>query len=73
MWQVKEAEEAYGHIKDRLKGLDGKIVAIDPESGDYFVGETIIDAYEKGVQKHPHCKFFFKRIGAKTAFVVGKI
>ena len=24
MWQVKEAEEAYGQVKDRLKGLNGK-------------------------------------------------
>ena len=45
------------------------MVAIETDSGDYFIGEDVLEAYEKGVKKHPDKEFFFKRVGAKTAFV----
>ncbi len=67
----RDAEEIYLQIKNKLKGYDGKIIAIDVESGDYFVGNDTLDAYEKARKKHPSHEFFFKRIGSKTAYVVG--
>tara|TARA_Y100000310_G_scaffold308858_1_gene352386 strand:- start:455 stop:670 length:216 start_codon:yes stop_codon:yes gene_type:complete len=71
MVNIKDADKAYEKIKDRLKGQEGKILAIDVESGDYFIGKNTIEAYKKGRKKHPNKEFFFKRIGAKTAFIVG--
>ena len=65
----KKAEEIYNKVKDKIKV--GKMVAIDIDSEDYFVGENTIDAYKKGRQKHPEAEFYFIRAGAKTAFVVG--
>lgn len=69
----RDAEEIYLQIKNKLKGYDGKIIAIDVESGDYFVGNDTLDAYEKARKKHPSSEFFFKRIGSKTAYVVGTV
>jgi len=31
----------------------GKIVAIDQESGEYFIGDTGIEASKKGKEKYP--------------------
>lgn len=72
--QIKEkVEEIYTNIKDRLTGQEGKIVAIDWISGDYFVGDDTMEAYEQGRKKHPTHKFFFKRVGARAAYFVGAL
>ena len=41
----------------------GKIVAIEPESGDYFIGVTTMEALRKARNRHPGKAFVFKRIG----------
>lgn len=51
--------------------LIGKFVAIDVRTGDYFVGDEMLDAYDKGVAKHPGRTFVFKRIGFKAARFIG--
>lgn len=43
----------------------GKIVAIEPESGDYFLAETGIEAYRKALGRYPDKAFVFKRIGSR--------
>ena len=65
-------EEVYAKILPQLtKTQFGKIVAIEPESGDYFVGETMGLALEKAEAKYPTKPFFFKRVGAKAAIFIG--
>lgn len=71
MVSMKNIEKIYEPLKEKLKGSEGKIIAIEPETGDYFIGKDIVEAYEKGRTKYPHKEFFFKRVGTKTAFVVG--
>lgn len=73
MIERKQVEIVYQHLKDQLKGLEGKFVAIEPDSGDYFIGIDPLEAYEKAKKKHPTKEFFYKRVGSKTAFVVGAI
>ena len=51
----------------------GKIVAIESESGDFFIGTSGMNAYQKAKQKYPHQQFVFKRIGFKSAFFVGAV
>ena len=46
----------------------GKFVAIDVDSGEYFLGETAIEATEKARAKHPGKVFYLGRIGYRTAF-----
>ena len=69
--KVQQAKEVYQRIKSKLKGQEGKIVAIDMETGDYFLGTNTLEAYEKGRQKYPQAEFFFMRVGPRTAFMVG--
>jgi len=42
---------------------DGKIVAIEPDSGDYFVDNSTVGAIEKAQKKYPDKTFYLVRIG----------
>ena len=46
----------------------GQFVAIEVDSGDYFIGETAMEANQKARVKHPEKVFFLGRIGYRTAF-----
>lgn len=41
----------------------GELVAIEPESGAYFIGRTMIEAFRKARAACPGKEFVFKRIG----------
>jgi hypothetical protein len=66
---VKKGESIYSkRLKAKLeKKYFGKIVAIDPNTGDYFIGDTILEAVEKGEKKHPDTVFHSIRIGYPAA------
>lgn len=53
--------EKYGGKLERSK--KGKIVAIEVDSGDIFMGNTTIEAGLKAKSKHPDKLFYFKRVG----------
>jgi hypothetical protein len=61
----RKAEAIYREkLKLKLEGkYKGRIVAIDVESGDYFLGKTVLEAIEKGRRKHPGKIFYAVRIG----------
>ena len=46
----------------------GQFVAIEVDSGDYFIGETATAANQKARAKHPGKIFFLGRIGYPTAY-----
>ncbi len=64
------ARAIYEAIRANLESsLKGKIVAIDVESGEYFVGDTILDAAKRARAKHPGKIFHFFRVGFSTVYV----
>jgi hypothetical protein len=73
MINAEQANKIYARLKDKLTEYKGKIVAIEVESGDYFLGENTIDAYNKAVKKYPLKEFFFKRIGFKATYFIGAV
>jgi len=52
-----------------LKGENGRIAAIEPESGDYFLAEHLIAALERARKRYPQGTFYFVRVGHPTAHV----
>ncbi|MEW6610978.1 MAG: hypothetical protein AB1352_05155 [Patescibacteria group bacterium] len=48
--------------------MAGKYLAIDPETGDWFAGDTIMEADEQARKKYPHKVFFLKRVGFRAVF-----
>ncbi len=54
----------YENLKDRLElEHKGEIVAINPETGDYFLGKTLLEAVKKGREKYPNAIFYSMKIG----------
>ena len=67
---VEKGEKIYAQIKEKLlPEYKGKIAAIEVDSGDYFLGESIIDAGEKAKEKYPTKFFHFVRIGYTATYV----
>jgi len=72
--KIKEANELFNRINSELSSKNkGKIVAIDADSGNYFIGDSELDAYNKAVKKLPNKKFVFKRIGFDSTHFVGAL
>ena len=64
------AKTIYGAIAGKLDpGLKGKVIAIEVDSGEYFTGETILDAASKARAKHPGKVFHFFRVGFPYVYV----
>lgn len=69
---MENLEKLLGKINEELgEEHKGEIVAIDPESGKYFLGKTELDAYKKASKQLPNKKFVFKRIGFASTHFVG--
>ncbi len=67
---VDKGKEIYGKIKDELEPEHkGEFVAIEVDTGDYFVGKDPIEADEKAREKYPDAVFFLARIGYRAAFI----
>lgn len=70
---VKQAEEIYA---DRLQAdleLDhlDEFLAIEPESGDYFLGKTLNEATQAARQTYPDRLTHAMRIGHRAALHLG--
>ena len=64
------AKAIYESLKDALPPtVKGHIVAIEEESGDSFVGATVLEASGKARARHPGKTFHFFRVGFPTAYV----
>ena len=65
---TEEGERIY---HEKLKPLlepqyKGKVVAIEVDSGDYFLGDRVIDAWQKAKAKHPGKIFHFVHVGYRA-------
>jgi hypothetical protein len=78
IWQDKDAraafiakgKEALAGIKGELEGREGAvIVAIEPESGDYFVGETLGQADQAAFGQYPDQWVYFVRVDDPEAAI----
>ena len=72
--EIEKANKLFEKISKELTAKHkGKIVAIDTDTGSYFVGDSEIDAYQKAIKKYPDKKFIFKRIGFDSTYFVGAL
>jgi len=64
---ARKADAIYETVREEMeKNYMGKIVAVDPESGDYFIGDTGVEAGSKGREKYPGRIFFLVKVGSPT-------
>jgi hypothetical protein len=65
----EKSQEVYEKLKPELeKKYHGKVVAIEPDSGDYFVGKHLSKAGEKGREKYPDKIFYYVRPGFRAVY-----
>ncbi|MDZ7290191.1 MAG: hypothetical protein ONB44_23920 [candidate division KSB1 bacterium] len=67
---AEKAEELYERkLKKKLEPkYKGKMIAIEVESGKYFMGDDLAEARRKAEAVFPDKIFYFKRVGYKAAF-----
>lgn len=46
----------------------GRFIATEVDSGEYFIGDTAIEATREAQSKHPGKIFFLDRVGYETAY-----
>jgi hypothetical protein len=76
MWQNKQVRAEFetrararlAELKAELEGKEG-LVAIDPESGDYFVASTLGKANKAAFEKYPDKWLYFVRLDDPQAAI----
>jgi len=64
----EKGHEIFKKISEELeRDYHGKFVAIEVDSGDYFIGDTSIEADKKAKKKYPDKVFYLGRIGYRAA------
>lgn len=66
---IERAEEIYtNHLAAELEpAYTGKLVAIEPETGDFFLGENEVEAAEQARAAGHQGPFYFLRVGSLYA------
>ena len=60
---TEKGRAIYKKLRPKFRENKGKIVAIETESGNYFIGEYELEAAQKARNKFPDKIFVFFRIG----------
>ena len=59
-------------LKDLLEPAErGRYVAIEPQSGRYFVGDTSAEVLGVAHDEMPDCRFYLTRVGQRAAHSIG--
>lgn len=66
---IARGEGVFEGIKGELEGQEG-VVAIEPESGEYFVGKTLGAANDAAFAKHPDTWVYFVRLDDPEAAIL---
>jgi hypothetical protein len=65
-----KGQAIYERLKEELEPAHrGKIVAIEVESGEYFLGDSVVEAAKKARAKHPGKLFYFVKVGSPAVHV----
>lgn len=66
---ARKGKAIYEKIREKMEAEHkGEVVAIEVESGDYFLGKSALDAVKRGREKHPDGLYYAIRIG-KRAYI----
>jgi hypothetical protein len=69
------ASEVYNHLRPHVETEEntGKLLIIDPDSGDYEIDENGIESSQRLLARHPNAHLWAFRIGFKTVEALGGI
>ncbi len=69
---TEKGRAVYKKLRSKIRENKGKIVAIEIESGNYFIGEDELEAAQKARNKFPDKIFVFFRIGYPAVHKIRK-
>lgn len=65
--KIQQIKRPSKDVLEKLKDLEaeykGRIVAIEPDTSEYFLGKTVLEAFDKAHKVYPESLFYFVRIG----------
>jgi hypothetical protein len=70
---AQRGKEYYESLRIHLETAEkiGKLIAIDVETGDYEIGEDILDISHRLQARHPNAQMWAERIGFNAVYTVG--
>ena len=70
---ARQAQEVYQQrLRSKLEATNlGDFVAIDPQSGEFFLGQTLSEAIQAARTAHPDRLSFALRVGHQTTVHLG--
>jgi peptide subunit release factor RF-3 len=67
---ASKGKQIYAALREKLEPEHkGRIVVIDPDTGDYFLGDTLLEADKKARRKYPGKVFYAVKIGYPAVYV----
>lgn len=71
----EKGKKIYYGISNNLvkKGLKGKHIAIEPDSGEIYIGENGLQALEKAMKDNPSKTFYMAKIGYKVSAMLRRL
>jgi hypothetical protein len=67
---ISKGEQIYAALQEQLEPEHkGRIVVIDPDTGDYFLGDTLLEADTKARHRYPGKIFYAVKIGYPAVYV----
>jgi hypothetical protein len=64
-------QRLYEALKPQLeREHDGEVAALEVESGDYFLADTVAEAIQQGKARHPDKLFYIVRVGRPAVYRV---
>lgn len=67
---VDKGDEIYKKIRDKLEPAHkGEFLAINVDTGEYWLGRTAAEADKKARENYPDEVFYLARVGRRAAFV----
>jgi len=72
---ARQAQQIYEQrLRAELESTNpDDFVAIEPQSGDYFLGKTLSEAIQAARAAHPECLPFALRVGHTTTVELGVV
>ena len=66
---MERGRRAYERIRGQLSGQSG-VVAIEPDSGDYYIGPTLGQVNDAAYPRHPDRWLYFCRLDDPAAEII---
>jgi hypothetical protein len=66
---INEGERVSERIKSKYSNDKGKYLAIEPESGDVYLGKSLFESLRLARKDHPYALLYIVKIGSNKVII----